>query len=430
MLGAGAEWAGHSSVTGPALDFQLGAPPARPPHGGRCGDDRNATALRYPPPHVPASEPLAFPGVVGHERIVEMLSRAIERGRLHHGLVLAGPRGIGKATLARGLACALICEVAPARGCGRCDGCRRILLDRHTDLRKLEGEGKTHTVLVGPAREVAIRAQHAPFEARAHLIIVDPADRMHRFASAALLKAIEEPRPAVYWVLIANNLRDVLDTILSRCMVIPLERLGPEHTQTIVNAELARRGLELDEERRKLAISLADGSPGVALELLSDPSLEPTHELLAATLRALEVGPGAVFAGDRSPLWTAWKTAVLATPDPDEEPEQADEDEVVVVKGKKPSKKRAKKAATKTSEPKESPARQRAAAGRMAELWLLHLRERMLGRAGLRGLPAPTGDGERLTRQMQAIQRFQTNLARNPNVRLSLEQLLLSLGGV
>jgi DNA polymerase-3 subunit delta' len=408
-------------VTGPALDCQ----------SRRRAAAASATEIGHPAlpsAHVPSSETLAFPGVVGHERIVEMLSRAIERGRLHHGLVLAGPRGIGKATLARGLACALICDVAPARGCGRCDGCRRILLDRHTDLRKLEGEGKTNMVLVGPAREVAIRAQHAPFEARAHLIIVDPADRMHRFAAAALLKAIEEPRPAVYWVLIATNLRDVLDTILSRCMVLPLERLGTEHTQAIVTAELARRGLDFDDERRNLAISLADGSPGVALELLSDPSLEPTHELLGATLRALEIGTGAVFAGDRSPLWTAWKTAVLATPDPDEEPEQAnEEDEVVVVKGKKPGKKRAKKAAAKTSEPKESPARQRAAAGRMAELWLLHLRERMLGRAGLRGLPAPSGDNERLTRQMQAIQRFQTNLARNPNVRLSFEQLLLGL---
>lgn len=356
-----------------------------------------------------------------------MLSRAIERQRLHHGLVLAGPRGIGKATLARGLACALTCDVAPARGCGRCDGCRRIQLDRHTDLRKLEGEGKSRMIKVEAAREVSIRAQHAPFEARAHVIVVDPADRMNPRAAAALLKSIEEPREGVYWVLIATNLHDVLDTIQSRCMVIPLERLGPEQTRAIVIAELERRGLAIDEERRRLAISLADGSPGVALELLGDTGLEATRDLLAATLRAIEIGPGAVFSGDRSPLWSAWKTAVLATPDPDDESEHADEDdEVVVVKGKKPAKKKTKKVAAKP-DGKETPARQRATAGRLAELWLVHLRERLLGREGLRGLPSATVGGDRLARQMQAIQQFQTNLARNPNVRLSFEQLLSSL---
>lgn len=373
-----------------------------------------------------------FPGVVGHERIVAMLSRAIERQRLHHGLVFAGPRGIGKATLARGLACALNCEVAPARGCGRCDDCRRIQIDRHTDLRKLEGEGKSRMIKVEAAREVSIRAQHAPFEARAHVIVVDPADRMNPRAAAALLKSIEEPRDGVFWVLIATNLHDVLDTITSRCMVIPLERLGPEQTRAIVLAELARRGgaeKSVDEEQRKLAISLADGSPGVALELLGDVGLEATRDLLAATLRALEIGPGAVFSGDRSPLWSAWKAAVLATPDPDEEAESTeDEPEVVVVKGsKKASKKKSSKKAAAKSESKETPARQRATAGRMAELWLVHLRERLLGREGLRGLPSAKTGAEALAWQMRTIQQFQTNLARNPNVRLSFEQLLLSL---
>lgn len=377
-----------------------------------------------------------------------MLSRAIARARLHHGLVLAGPRGIGKATLARGLACALVCKRAPARGCGECDACRRLLGNRHTDLRWLEGEGKSRTIATGPAREAALRAQHAPFEARAHVIVIDPADRMQPAAAAALLKAIEEPREGVYWVLVATNLYDVLDTLLSRCMTLSLERLGEADTAAIVERELARRGLDVTPERTSLAISLADGSPGVALELLGDTSLEPTRALLATTLQALQVGPGAIFSGDRSPLWSAWKDAVQATPEPSDESHAAsgDEGELVVVstgKGKKASKKASKKAgkaaagkadksegddeAGESEGGKESPARQRATAARLAELWLLHLRERMRGREGLRGLPA-VELGAGTTKQMQAIQAFQTALARNPNVRLSFEQLLLELG--
>ncbi|PRQ02889.1 DNA polymerase III subunit tau [Enhygromyxa salina] len=358
-----------------------------------------------------------------------MLSRAIERQRLHHGLVFSGPRGIGKATLARGLACALTCDVAPARGCGECDSCRRMLSGRHTDLRRLEGQGKSRMIAAGPAREVALRAQHAPFEARAHVIIIDPADRMHPKASAAMLKSIEEPSPGVHWALLATNLHDILDTILSRCMTIPLERLSLADTRAVVSAELARApsAAPVDDERLELVVSLADGSPGVALELLRDPSLEPTRELLAATLRALELGPPAVFSGDRSPLWAAWRTAVLATPDPNEAAVTDEgEDEVIVVKAKKKPKKK-KKAKKKKAESKETPARQRATAGRLAELWLLHLRELLLGREGLRNMPALSRD-DALARHMQHIQQFQSNLARNPNVRLSFEQLLLSLG--
>jgi DNA polymerase-3 subunit delta' len=374
-----------------------------------------------------------FPGVVGHARVTAMLSRAIERKRLHHGLVFSGPRGIGKATLARGLACALNCERAPARGCGSCDTCRRLLAGHHTDLQRLEGQGKTRTIATGRAREVALQAQHAPFEAPAHLIIVDPADRMHPAAAAALLKSIEEPNPGVHWALLATNLRDVLDTIQSRCMTIPLERLSLEDTRAVVQAELAKTpaGAEIDAEQRELAISLSDGSPGVALELLRDPSLEPTRELLAQTLRALELGPPAVFSGDRSPLWSAWHTAVVATPEPGELDEEGEEEpEVIVVKAtkKKKKKKKAKKKAKKSSKAgKETPARQRALAARLAELWLLHLRELLLGREGLRGMPSHAHP-ERLAAQMQAISQFQTKLARNPNVRLSFEQLLLTLG--
>ncbi len=387
--------------------------------------------------------PASFPGVIGHRRITAMLSRAIARNRLHHGLVFAGSRGIGKATLARGLACALICSQAPAIGCGRCDACRRLLGNRHTDLRRLEGEGKSRMIATAAAREVALRAQHAPFESRAHLIIIDPADRMQPAAAAALLKAIEEPRDGVYWVLIASNLYDVLDTILSRCMMIPIERLADADMRKVVAGELARRELDLSAERIELAISLADGSPGVALDLLGDASLEPTRALLANTLQAVQIGPGALFSGDRSPLWSAWKDAVAATLEPGEEADhqgEGAEPEVVVVstgKGKKGASK--KSTAKKTSKPaasdegesssagKESPARQRATAARLAELWLLHLRERMLGREGLRGLPT-IDIGRATTTQMQAIQKFQTGLTRNPNVRLSFEQLLLELG--
>ena len=102
-----------------------------------------------------------------------------------------------------------------------------------------------------------------------------------------------------------------------------------------------------------------------------------------------------------------------------------EDDAVIVVKGKG---KRRKKKAKKATKSEVTPAKQRAAARRLAELWLLHLRERLRGAPGLAGLPS-LGDlaTGRLARHIERVQSFQERLVRNPNVRLALEETLLEL---
>jgi DNA polymerase-3 subunit delta' len=365
-----------------------------------------------------------------------MLARALERERLHHGLLLAGPRGVGKATLARGLACAILCEVEPATGCGKCNSCLRVLNGHHTDITVLEGEGKSRTVTADSARAAALRSQHAPFERTSsrpgHLVIIDPADRMQPKAAAALLKSLEEPPPGVYFALLATNANDLLDTLRSRCLSIRLEGIEDGLVERVLAEESARRGLTLEPKRQALAIQLSEGSPGLALELAMDPSLDLTTDLLGHTLASVNHGAPGIFAGDGSPLWSAWKQAVLAAPDPSEEggtPSNED-DQLIVVKGKKkrPMKKSAKKSAKKSKKPTETAAKQRAAANRLAELWLIHLRELSRGRGGLSNMPRlRLGESAELSRQMSMVQQFQAGLARNPNVRLALENTLLRL---
>ena len=383
------------------------------------------------PAPTPASEPATtgvgftgFPGVRGHRDAQEALARALARGQLHHALVLVGPRGVGKATFARGLACGLLCPERPDVGCGVCTTCQRVLTGNHPDVDWLLPDGKAGTISVEAARACHIRQAHAPYEGKAYVVVVDPADALGEGAGNALLKTIEEPRPGIHFLLLTTNLQGMLPTILSRALPIRVGRLD----DTIVGEILHARAPEVPPERRDTAMLLAEGSAGVALELAADPTLERCVELLRQALAAVQQGPRAIFGGDLSPLWTAWSAAVgagEAEPPPEPEPEPPPT----------PTPTGKKKLAAKPKKPegeakkKDAPAAQRSAVRRLTELWILHLREQIRGRAGLTGVsPGPrAADPAQLVATIAALQQLEVRVERMGNVRLTLEQTLLDL---
>ena len=136
-----------------------------------------------------------------------------------------------------------------------------------------------------------------------------------------------------------------------------------------------------------------------------------------------------MFSGDKSPLWRAWTTAVLAIDDPFDDPKATDEAPAVVkVKGRgKAPKKRAKKASKKAGKP--TPYRQRTAAQRLTLLWMVHLREQLRGGEGLPSIPPVQGSSGRLARQLAHVLTLRDSIQFNPNVRLALEQTLLEVIG-
>lgn len=352
---------------------------------------------------LPASPPPSarFVGVRGHAQAQERLARALARRQLHHGLIFVGPKGVGKAALARGLGCALHCAEAPGLGCGRCSPCERVLAGHHAGVEWITPDEATAPggkIKVETARELANRLQLAPFEGSAHLVVFDPADALTEQALNALLKAIEEPRPGVYFVMITTGLDRLLPTILSRCLAVRIGRLSPDDVREIVAAEIERRrasgddtAADADAARLELAVRLCEGSAGLAVELALDPSLDDALTLLARAIEAAERGPAGIFGGDKSPLWAAWSEAV---------------------------------GPVKTGRP----ARERAVAARTAELWLLHLRESIRGGQGLPKVPTLRGvDRGAMLRRLDRLQAFLEGLDRNPNVRLALEQTLLEL---
>jgi DNA polymerase III subunit delta' len=217
--------------------------------------------------------------VVGHERVRSLLARSIQAGRLPHALLLTGPEGVGKRTVALAAARALVCEKGGGVACEECAACRRAARGLHPDVILVEPE--TATIKIEQVRDMAREVLALPFEARARAFVMDDAHVMTEQASNALLKSLEEPPATSHVFLVTASPQALLPTIRSRCQTL---RLGPLPAALLESYLTDRAGLTADEARLRAAV--AGGSIGVAMALDSDAYRAARAELLAVLERA------------------------------------------------------------------------------------------------------------------------------------------------
>ena len=208
---------------------------------------------------------MPFHTIIGHRRLVSLLSRAIARDSLPPALLLAGPAGVGKRRTAVAVAQALNCLQPVTTGsgidaCGECASCRRIERGVHPDVIMIE-PGDTGAIKVEQVRDAIDRAGYRPFEARRRAVIVDEADAMVPAAQNALLKTLEEPPSASVFLLVSSMPDALLATVLSRCPRLRYGVLAPSEV-----AEALMRDHGYAEADARAAAADADGSIGRALE--------------------------------------------------------------------------------------------------------------------------------------------------------------------
>jgi len=208
---------------------------------------------------------MPFRGIAGHQRMLALLSRAIAHETLPPAVLFAGPPGIGKRRTAGAVAEALNClHPRPAGAfevdaCGECTACRRISRGVHPDIIVLE-PGDSGTIKIDQVREVIDRANYRPFEGRRRTVIVDRAEALVPAAQNALLKTLEEPRPASVFVLVSSMPDVLLPTVRSRCRPLRFGVLAPAEV-----AEALMRDHQYSEAEARAAAAEADGSIGRAL---------------------------------------------------------------------------------------------------------------------------------------------------------------------
>jgi DNA polymerase-3 subunit delta' len=220
-------------------------------------------------------------GIIGHDWAVRRLASAIAQGQLAQSHLFVGPESVGKASLARATARALV----------GIDDRKRKLIDvgRHPDvtwLGPVDGSIKVESV-----RELLRTLTLAPVESTHRVAIIDQAQAMHDNAKNALLKTLEEPNPRVVLMLLAPSVESVLATISSRCQVL---NLRPAPMRAIQEALIVRGA---DAQRAARLARLARGRVGWALGAINDASqLESRVERLDQLRSLLAAGATARFA--------------------------------------------------------------------------------------------------------------------------------------
>lgn len=217
---------------------------------------------------------MAFPSVLGHERIKDLLARGLRQGRLPPALLFSGPEGIGKRTLALAVARALVCERAEGEACDACPACRRAQRGLHPDAFLVEPV--TAAIKIEQVREVVREILGLPFEARARAFVIDEAQAMTEQASNALLKSLEEPPLTSHVVLVTASPQTLLPTIRSRCQQLRFSPLPAP----LVEARLRER-LGLSAADARLRAALSGGSLGAALAFESESYRSLRDELLS-----------------------------------------------------------------------------------------------------------------------------------------------------
>ena len=210
--------------------------------------------------------PQNFEDIAGQAHISRTLQNAIRANRIAHAYLFTGVRGVGKTTAARILAKALNCEKGPTpTPCNQCSHCQAITSGSAIDVLEIDGASNRG---IDEIRQIIDNVRYQPANGRFKIYIIDEVHQVTKDAFNALLKTLEEPPPAVKFILATTEPHRLPETILSRCQRYDFRRIALREIVERLGAIAQSEGLKITEGALVSLAREADGSMRDAQSLL------------------------------------------------------------------------------------------------------------------------------------------------------------------
>ena len=225
---------------------------------------------------------MKFVNFIGNEKVKEQLAFLTESKRLPHALIIAGEHGLGKHTLAKEIALNLFCrgEETP---CLECAQCSKVLKDIHPDLYEYTAPDRASGFHIDKVREIIKDTYVKPNEADYKIYILGNAQSMNLNAQNALLKVLEEPPAYAIFILTVTNKASLLETVLSRSVVINLEGVECSAGADYITAH----NEDVSYSDAYKALEIWGGNIGKAQDSLNDGKLQKISETADALARGV-----------------------------------------------------------------------------------------------------------------------------------------------
>ena len=222
--------------------------------------------------------------------MVRTLRNAFATGRIAHGYMLTGVRGVGKTTSARILARALNYSVPGGAQAATIDmpvlgeHCQAIMESRHPDVIEMDAASNTG---IDNVREITENARYRPISARTKVFIIDEVHMLSKGAFNALLKTLEEPPEHVKFIFATTEIRKVPVTVLSRCQRFDLRRVDTPTLAAHFRKIAAAEHIDVADDALTVIARASEGSVRDGLSILDQAFASSAGSVDAANVRTM-----------------------------------------------------------------------------------------------------------------------------------------------